>query len=339
MPVSDNATVYYEAGLSLQDFVALADQGDQIEFRSADTMWSKQSGYAPDVKPNGLATGGTVSVAASGSDDVVDVAALTCYLAGVLTSVAASTDLSIPRPSVEDYQKLSITVNSSGALAVVEGAEHTEFSSTRGADGGPPWIPSDSIEIAQVWYSSGTSAAVTASEIKQVVGTHVEMYNFPTWDVQTFNVENGVLGYAGIEFHSALPAIHSDDDGSTTAGKEVYAKYYTPTFAEVPRVSDFVPPETSHSVSSKQIYGQVLAAAFQSLNQGSFTAYLEDGITDPLIAQKNKNLLWKFFQDRANDPYILCQGLLGISRTFPAGDQIQASCTVSAEEAGAEVNS
>jgi hypothetical protein len=36
-------------------------------------------------------------------------------------------------------------------------------------------------------------------------------------------------------------------------------------------------------------------------------------------------------------PYILAQGKLGISRTFPAGDQIQAACTISASAAATEV--
>jgi len=43
--------------------------------------------------------------------------------------------------------------------------------------------------------------------------------------------------------------------------------------------------------------------------------------------------LWfKFFQNRNNStPYIISQGKLGIGRTFPANDQINASCTISAE--------
>jgi len=48
--------------------------------------------------------------------------------------------------------------------------------------------------------------------------------------------------------------------------------------------------------------------------------------------------LWfKFFPDRYASPYILCQGKLGISRTFPAGDSLQAACTISASEAASEV--
>jgi hypothetical protein len=48
--------------------------------------------------------------------------------------------------------------------------------------------------------------------------------------------------------------------------------------------------------------------------------------------------LWfKFYPDRYKSSYLLTQGKLGISRTFPAGDNIQAACTISASAAGTEV--
>lgn len=339
---AENAKIQYESGQDLVSFVALTDQGDHKDFRSADALWSKRSGYVPDVKPNGVATGGTVSVAASGSNDVVDVASLTCYLAGVLTSVGADADVSVTRPTggspLNSHNKSSITVNNAGAIAVVKGTDGTAFSTTRGAAGGPPYIPLDSIEIAQVWLSSATPAAITADEIKQVVGTQRERYDFPTWEVKTANVENGVIGNAGILFAAALPLIHSAASPIAGVPKAVYAQYYEPAFTDVPIASDFVPPETTHSTSSKQVYGQTIGSSSSSLNQGSFTAFLTDGISDGLLSVKNDTLWFKFFQNKLNStPYILCQGKLGISRTFPAGDQIQAACTISAETSALDV--
>ena len=99
------------------------------------------------------------------------------------------------------------------------------------------------------------------------------------------NVENGALGMAGVEFDAALPTIH---EGDTT--KKVYAEYYIPEKAQLPETSDFKAPETSHSASSKQIYGKTIGSSSSTLNQGSFTAYLKDGVTDPIVAQKNENL-------------------------------------------------
>jgi hypothetical protein len=338
MSDASNAKISYESGQDLVSFVALTDQGDHLDFRSTDELWSNREGYEPDVKPNGLATGGAVSVAASGSSDVVDVAALTCYLAGTLTTVGASADLAIARPTAS-HVKYSITVTSAGAISAVKGVESTAFSTTRAAAGGPPLILTDSIEIAQIWLSAAASADITAAEIKQVVGTHCERYDYPTWEEKRFNVEGGVIGSAGILFSSALPLIHSAVSPVSAVPKAVYAQYYEPAFTDVTKASDFVPPETTHSVSSKQIYQMTLGSSSSALNQGSFTAYLQDGISDGLLALKNCTLFFKFFQNALNStPYILSQGKLGITRTFPAGDQITAACTISAEAAASEVN-
>jgi hypothetical protein len=333
MPTAENAILYFEAGQTPTGMTLLTDQGDLTEFKSAVTLWSNRSGYEPSVKPNGLATGGTVSVAASASNDVVDVAALTCYLAGVLTAVGASTDLAIARP-VLAYQKQSITVTALGALAVVEGTEHASaFSLTRGAAGGPPWIDNDAIEIAQIWYTSATPAVVLASEIKQVRGVTQEHYSYPTWQVQYVDVENGVLGYAGVTFDSALDGIHSEDAGTTVAGKLVYASYNEPTFAEIVDAFDFVPPVNAHTVASTQVYGRTKGSKSSSLNQGSFSAELQDGVSDGFMQFDDEELWFKFKPDRLKTPYILCQGKLGIGQTFPAGSNIQAACTISADVA------
>jgi hypothetical protein len=334
---ASNAKIQYESGQDLVAFVALTDHGDHKEFLSADELWSKREGYEPDVKPNGLATGGAVSVAASGTPDMVDVAALTCYLAGVKTPVAADADLEITRPTggspANTHNKSSITVDSSGALAVVKGTDGTSFSTTRDAAGGPPLIPVGSIEIAQGWLSSATPGDITADEIKQVVGTHCERYDYPMWEVKSYNVESGVIGMAGVTFASALPLIHT---GALPKG--VYAQYYTPAFTDISKSSDFVPPETTHSITSKQIYQTTIASASSALNQGSFTAYLEDGISDGILSLKNKTLFFKFFQNALNTlPYILCQGKFGTGRTFPANDAIAASCTVTPEKAAEDV--
>ena len=336
MGTAENAKVQYESGQDLVPFIALIDQGDHKDFQSADPFWSNRAGYEPDIKPNGLATGGAVGVAAAGGNDIVDVAALTAYLAGVLTSVGAHASLAIARPTAS-HVKYSITVTAAGDISAVKGAENTSFSNTRGANGGPPLILLDSIEIAQVWLSSATPAPITASEIKQVVGTHCERYDYPTWKENRFNVSGGVMGNAGIIFASALPLIHSAASPVLAAPKAVYAQYYEPAFTDIDKTSDFVPAETTYSVSSKQIYGRTLAASASSLNQSSFTAYLEDGISDGILGLKGANLFFKFFQNRLNTAYILQQGIFGISRQFPAGDQITAACTVSAEEASVEV--
>ena len=157
-----------------------------------------------------------------------------------------------------------------------------------------------------------------------MVGLHVERADFPLFDLDYTE--------GAVRFLAALPQIHT---GSLPKG--VYASYASPIFGEVALASDFVPPETSHSVSSTQIYGTTLGSTSSTLGQGSFTAYLTNGISDGLIGLKNETLWFRFYPDKYQSPYMLTQGKLGIARTFPAGDQIQAACTISASAAAIEV--
>lgn len=324
MATAENAKLEYEAGQNAVAMSALTDSGDATVFESSATLWSGRSGYAPVVRPNGLLTGGAVTPGSG--NNAVAVAALTCNLAGAVTAVGGNAALSVTRPATNVAKVLSITVNSSGALAVVAGTDGatTAFSETRGAAGGPAYIPVGSIEIAQVRLTTSTAAPVAASEIYAVVGLHVERADFPLYDV---HYDEGT-----VEFLAALPAVHTGD-----LPKGVFASYASPIFGEVALASDFVPPETSHSVSSTQVYGTTIGSTSSTLGQGSFTAYLANGVSDALVQLKNEKLWFRFYPDRYASPYILAQGKLGIARTFPAGDQIQAACTISAETSAIEV--
>lgn len=327
MPTASDAILYYESGQTPVDYELLTNAAaDLMDFKSIVTLWSGRSGHVPVVRPDGLVSGGAIIPAISGTEELIDVAALTCYIAGTLTSVSADTDVTVNRPTVSEFQKHSVTVTALGAIAVVEGAEHTGFSTVRGANGGPPLIDVDAIEIGQVWYSAQATAAVLSTEIYQTTGTHRERYDYPVWEVEHSDITNGIIGYAGVKFQSALQAIHTG-----TVGKRVYASYETPSFAEIVDAYDFVPPATAHSVNSTQVYGRTKAAKSSSLNQGSFSCHLSDGITDGLMSFTDQNLWFKFMPDRNNAPYMLAQGSLGVVNTFPAGDNLGANCTITAE--------
>lgn len=324
MSTAENAKLEYESGQQFTAMTALTDSGDATTFASGAMLWSGKAGAAPVIRPNGLLTGGAITPDAA--NDKINVAALTCNLQGVVTAVAAAAAVAITRPASAVAKVLSVTVNAAGAVAVVAGTDSTTtaFSETRGAAGGPPLIPVDSIEIGQVRLTSNTAAPVTAAQIYAVVGTHVEMANFP---VVSPNYSTGKA-----TFMSALPKIHTG-----TLPKKVYASYASPLFAEISLASDFTAPETSHSVSSTQIYGTTLGSTSKSLGQGGFTAYLDDGVTDGLVTQKDALLWFRFYPDRYRSAYLLTQGKLGIARTWPAGDQIKAACTISATQAATEV--
>jgi len=335
---TENAALMYEAGQTAVAITALTDAGDHKTFNSTARIWSMKSGKAPVVKINGLLAGGLVTPADSGTSDKIDVAWARANIAGAVVDVNASTDLTVTRGLSTDTHIInSLTINSSGAFAVIAGTDGPSFSTSRGAAGGPPWIPTGSIEIAQIKLTSITAAAVTEDEIDQTVGVSQELADEISSIVMPCRVANTILGYAGVDMVSAFSAIHSDDAGSTVKCRKVYASYYTVSFATLQQVSDVKIPETTHSLSSTPYYGGAVASISPSRTQASFTAYLSNGIADPLIALKNSRLWFKFFPDQDDTDYHLFNGTLGLSRAYPASGAISAACTISCNDAAEEV--
>ncbi len=323
MATAENAKLQYEAGQQSVAMAALTDSGDATVFTSGASLWSQRSGYAPVVRVNGLLTGGAITPTATNNE--LSVAALSCNLAGVVTSVGAGT-VTITRPAGNVSKVNSITVNSSGVLAVVAGTDgsNTAFVETRGVAGGPPLIPVGSIEIGQVRVTSSTAAVVTAAQIFNVSGLHLERADDPLF---TINYESG-----RVTMLAPLPKIHT---GPTARG--VFASYASPIYADIPLASDFVPPETSYAVTSTQVYGTTIGSTSATLQQGTFTAYLNNGVNDPIVQLKGQDLWFRFYPDRYQSFHLLAQGKLGINRTFPAGDSLAAACTISASRAAIEV--
>lgn len=322
MSSNENAMIQFESGLTPYAMSALIDSGDHKTFSSQAELFSESAGHAPDIRPNGLITGGLVSVAASETDDAVDVAALSCYLAGVNTAVAAAVDKAITRPATNVAKVNSLTVTSAGAIAFVAGTDGADgsFVETRGAAGGPPLIPVGSIEIAQVRVTASAAAPIAAAEIFQVVGTHQERYDYPI-----FEADNAA---GSVVFDAALPLIHTGP-----AAKAVYAAYAEPLFSEQKFANDFTPAETSHSVSSEQVYGATVGKTASSLGQSSFTAILKDGITDPILAAADDVRWFRYYQDKNKLPHVLTQGKVGVSRSFSASDNPKVTVTISAQSA------
>jgi hypothetical protein len=327
MPTAENAQLKMEVAQEPVALEILADSGDHTIFTTSEAPLSRVSGFTPTIRPNGVKTGGAITPAVSGTNNLVDVAALTCNLAGVETSVAADTDVAVTRTAAGDaFQITSITVNSGGTIAAVAGTEGPAFSETRAAAGGPPLIPVGSIEIGQVRLTSNTDAAILASEIKQVPGTHKELAAYPLYDVDYRTGE--------VTFVSALPLSHTG-----AVPKRTYAEYYTPVRIALPEVSAFKAPEESHSITSTQTYDGTRASSAKSLNQGSFNEKVLDGVTDFVVQHQGKNLWWQFFPDRAiAGVYLEGQGILGVTRNFPADGLIDVAATISSEQKWTEVS-
>jgi hypothetical protein len=340
---AENSQVQIEQGQALVAFAVMIDAGDHQVFTPAagDKVFSGKSGKAPTIRPNGIVSGRNLgSVATSGSNDVVDVAAFSAYSKGVEHAVAADVDVAITRAATDVSKINSVTMDETGAIAVVAGVdgEDATFSEVRGAAGGPPLIAVDSVELFQVRMAGNTAAAITADEIFQVVGQHAERFDYPAFDVKNVgdgsSAETSAETNAHVKLSAALPLAHTG-----AVPKRVYAQYYTPVYAAVQKTLDFVPAEISHSVSSQQFYGGSVGSTSESLGQGGFTALLTNGVADSLVADKNQVLTVKYFPDRNQAAHIITQGKIGISRTFPVSNQIQASVTISAESASVEFTS
>ena len=323
MPTAENAALYMEVSQTPVPVEQLTDSGDNTMFTTSDAPLSRVSGFAPTILPNGIKTGGVITVGPGNS--TVTVSAATCNLEGEADVSVAGDDITFTRPANNKVKISSVVINVDGTYAEEVGADGDTYSETRGANGGPPLIDVDDIEVGQVKLSDDTAVPVAVSDIRQIAGTHRELAHYPLWTVD--------YATGQITFVSALPLSHT---GSLP--KRTWASYYTPDFIRLPETSAFKPPEESHSVSSTQTYDGPRAASSKSLNQGSFNENVQEGVTDFVVQHAGENLWFKFFPDRGvSSVYLLGQGILGITRNFPADGLINVAATISSEQKWDEV--
>lgn len=338
MATSANAKIQLEMGQEAVALAAMTDSGDHQHFTMTGVdIFSGKSGFAPNVKPNGLASGRNL-VSPHATADTLTIAGCTCYLAGVLTTVDPDVTQTITRPAGAFAKVNSVTITSAGVYAIVAGTDATDttFVETRGVAGGPPEIPATSIEIAQIRVTDNTSAVITAAQIFQGSDTYTERYDFPTWEVN--NIGDGAKAStsaaknAHVKFDSVLDTRHTD-----STAKGVYFSGYEPVFSDLSKTMDFTPVENSASVSSTQVYGnKTIGSTSKTIGTGGFTALLHDGVNDGLVAEKDEILTNKFFPDADLPAHILTQGIHTLARTFPVDNQNQASVTIVADQISSE---
>ncbi len=343
MSTSQNAKVQIELAGSLTDFTLMTDSGDQQIFTvTGGTLFSGHSDRPVSVRPNGI-TEGSLLLTPNSANDTVNVAAFKAWSQGAEHEVAAATQ-TVTRPSSSDYKISSIIMDDTGALGEVEGTEGSSFSETRGAAGGPPLLAVDAVELGQVRMSSQTAAAIAASEIYQNPGDHAEYYDSPGYEVSPIGEGNkaGVAAekYAHVKFNTALPLNHTGG-----VPKRIYIQFYTPSFTTLARTSGFKAAELGISKSSESYYkgaggsGAIGAVAADSVGDASFTYLAKDGVTDPVFKLDGETVTLKFFPDANRAPYVLTQGMLGIDRDFPSGEQNKATLTIYAENPSAGYDS
>lgn len=341
MATSQRGKVEIELSRTLTDFAAMTDSGDHQRF-TAGTVWSGKSGYEPEIRPDGIVTGQRV-LSTHASADTVTVAGFTAYSGGELQTVSA-TSIALTRPSTQTHKICSVVMDDSGVIDEVEGSESTAFSTTRAAAGGPPLIPVGYVELGQVRFSAQASAVISADEIYQDIGQHAEYADVPGYEV--FNIGAGSYASvaaeknAHVKFNEALPAIHTGN-----VAKQVFAKYYTPSFTTLQKTSDFAPAEMSVTKNSETVYegsgtsGAIGSMKADSVGDASFTYMAGDGITDAIVREKNEVVTARWYPDANKVPYMLTQGLLSFSRTFPSAQQNKIACKISCESPSVEFSS
>jgi hypothetical protein len=234
------------------------------------------------------------------------------------------------RPATDVAKVNSICVDDSGDIVAVAGTDGSTaaFSETRAAAGGPPLIPVGYVELAQVRVTLAADSVITEDQIYDSPGVHSERAMMPAYKEPNcvgdgIDAETTAQVDAYLEFDSALPKIHTG-----AIPKAIYIKVYTPILSEVSRVMDYVPAEISHSANSEEYYGGAIASISKSLGQCSFSGFMNNGIDDPILRQKNQVVIVEYYQDRDQSAKIVQQGTLGIKRTFPVSGQIKADFTL-----------
>ncbi|GAB5451835.1 MAG: hypothetical protein Hals2KO_21630 [Halioglobus sp.] len=327
--------VRFESGQTPQPFEEMTDSGDNTTFSASFSPISKASNSGFVLALYGLLTGGAITPGSS--NDEVDVAALTVLAPGMtgansegVVSISAASGITVSRGAASDTHRItSITVSAAGAVVPVPGVDGTAFSDVRGADGGPPYIPVGSIEIGQVKVDSITAALVASTEIFAVPGSSREMASFP--------VPN-LIDYATgeVTYSTAIPAIHTGD-----VPRKVFIKGSTPIFSDIGYSTDWSPAKQSFSNSSTDTYDGAVASVSSSLSTATFTALLEDGVSDHIVSLEGQDLWVEYRPDRDQSlPKQLTQGPLSSSWTRPAGaNRVQASFVIAASTATVNVTS
>jgi hypothetical protein len=335
MATSEKALIKIETGQTPLAMTAMTDSGDhQVFYLTGVKRWSGKSGYAPIIKPDGITQGLNVIVPdGAGAVNVVENLAFKANAGGVEYTVPAASNVTVTRPATNVAKVNSICMTDTGTLEAVAGTDGATatFSETRGAAGGPPLITVGYVELAQVRLITSADAPITAEQIFQSPGVHCERADYPMYQEPNcvgdgLDAENTYQTDAYLKFESALPAIHV---GPTV--KKVFIKVNTPILSELSRTSAFAPAEYSNSSQSEAYYGGAAVSPQKSLGQCSFSALLNTGILDPVLRQRDQNVIVEFYQDRDQSAKVVQQGIFGVKRTFPQGNQIKGEFTMTCQ--------
>lgn len=291
-------------------------------YKVSTTFISARETLAPVVRLDGVISGGAITGDAT-RDNAIDVAAFTANLKGVVTSVSAIEVRNLVRPTAGGNVVINaIVCDENGSVTNVAGTEGSA-GGARGAAGGAPYIPADSILLGYVTlsdvYASGSSTITTATEVNT---ESRERSDIPTSKILFYD-ETQAVGI--IELGSALVAIH----GSGATYRNVYASWYSPTFEVFPDSYDLELPEEMSEIKSRA-YGDAYEESSIDIPSwsGSFNYYFS--VVKDIVDIVKNDIRWcKFFPDKDETQYWAGTGVIKASHSFPVGDTMNGSLSIS----------
>jgi len=295
------------------------------KFTTGQTYISPIEDYEPNVRLDGVVSG--LLITASVNADEVDFSAGEVNVKGEVVQVTAGQVSSLTRPAIDgNIVQNAIVVDGLGAVTAEAGTEGAT-SNTRGAAGGPPYIPVDSVLLGYVileYVAATGGAVVTDDEIDSASKERADIpgYKILYHDGQDERNPDG-SNEGCIEFTSILPGIHT---GSTI--RNVYMSWRTPTFEEVPDCFDVVKPETMDIISTRA-YGDLYMEKETSSPSwtATFTKYWKK-VNDIIDVVKNSKRFIKLYPDKDEAGHWLGVCIITSGHSIPVGDAMSADISV-----------
>lgn len=331
----ENAKIEVEVGTTfyaMQELTSVSSPAADVnkKFDTGATFLSDQKKLQPVVRLDGVVSGFNITPG-SGNNEV-DVAAGKVYIAGQLISVTADTVTDLYRPTVLGNVRVNaIVVDAAGTMSRVEGTEGTS-SSTRGAAGGPPFLPVDKILLGYInmVYYDGSASGLTVVTTDEIDSESKERTILPSYNIQYYDGSGDNPTYGGcVDFASALPDIHAATPaGPGTACRKVYASFYEPVFEQIPDAKDFSFDEEVGTVSSKayQDAAEEMSTTTPSWS-GSGEVYFS-AVDDILQLVKNSKRWIKYYPDADEVDHWAGRAIIKVSRSLPLEENFSASLTL-----------
>ena len=323
-----NAKVEVEMGLttySMAEISSVTSPSADVnkKFLVVAERFTALEDYEPIVRLDGVISG--CEMAPYSTNNSVEISSGSYYLKGVKVSLSATTGESLARPTQSGYVLVTaISVDADGAVTKTAGTEGVT-STTRGAAGGPPFIPVDEVLLGYVTLSYKASSVGAVVEDTEIDNASKERASIPGYSI-IYHDEDNLKGV--VDFSSALDTIHT---GSTT--RNVYSQYWAPAdFVKIDDAKDCSWDEAI-DVKTSLAYGDGTSRAATGTKSwtASFDFYFDKVKGDIIDIIKGSKRWFKFYPDENNTDHMTGRAIIAINRNNPVDDTISGSATLTGD--------